>query len=126
MLVGALECVRGLQGVELLDAVLRILDNPANDHVLRVACLCLGKLKDTRAIGPLLQILGQRPRFFGLKKGLPEGVRGTAARALGELAIPEAKLGLQVALKERNKTVRSAARLALLRLEQELEARPKA
>ncbi len=126
VLVGALECVRGLQGVELLDAVLRILDNPANDHVLRVACLCLGKLKDTRAIGPLLQILGQRPRFFGLKKGLPEGVRATAARALGELAIPEAKLGLQVALKERNKTVRSAARLALLRLEQELEARPKA
>jgi HEAT repeat protein len=125
VVLGALECVRGLRGVELLDAVIRLTESPPNDHVQRVACLCLGGLKDTRAVPPLLEILERRPRFFGLIKGLPEGIRATAARSLGELRFPEAKPALEIALKDRSKTVRSASRLALLRLQQEPETSPK-
>ncbi len=124
VVVGALECVRGLAMVELLDSVVRLLDNPPSEHVQRVACLCLGRLKDLRAVPPLLQILQRRPRFFGLRKGLPEGVRATAARALGELQLPEAKLALEAALKDPGRTVRSAARLALLRVQQQAEPTP--
>jgi HEAT repeat protein len=88
--------------------------------------VCLGGLKDARAVPPLVEILGRRPRFFGLVKGLPEGIRATAARSLGALAFPEAKEALQVGLRDRSKTVRSASRLALLRVQQELDAKPKA
>ena len=125
VVLGALECVRGLRAVEMLDTVVRVLENPPNDHVQRAACMCLGGLKDARAVPPLVEILGRRPRFFGLVKGLPEGIRATAARSLGELAFPEAKEALQVGLRDRSKTVRSASRLALLRLQQQLEAKPK-
>ncbi len=124
VVLGALECVRGLGGVELLDSVIRLLHTPPSEHVLRVACLCLGRLRDPRAIRPLLEILERRPRFFGLKKGIPEGIRATAARSLGELALPEAKHGVEAALKDRSKTVRSAARLALLRIQQQLDSKP--
>ncbi|MBI3624955.1 MAG: diguanylate cyclase [Candidatus Rokubacteria bacterium] len=123
--LGALECVRGLRMVELLDSVVGLLDSPPNQHVLRVACLCLGRLKDPRAVPSLLQILQRRPRFFGLRKGVPEGIRATAARSLGELQLPEAKLALEAALKDPGKTVRSAARLALLRVQQQLEPKGK-
>ena len=122
VVLGALERVRGLRAVELLDSVSRLLANPLNEDVLRAACLCLGRLKDVRAVPPLLQVLARRPRFFGLVKGLPEGTRATAARALGELAFPEAREGLEAALRSRGKTVRSAARLALLQIQQELRA----
>jgi len=125
VVLGALECVRGLRAVEMLDTVVRLLENPPNDHLQRAACVCLGSLKDARAVPPLVEILGRRPRFFGLVKGLPEGIRATSARSLGELAFPEAKEALQVGLRDRSKTVRSASRLALLRLQQELEAKPK-
>jgi len=125
VVLGALECVRAHRGVELVDAVIRLLENPLNAHVQRIACLCLGGLKDARAVPPLVEILGRRPRFFGLVKGLPEGIRATAARSLGELAFPEAKEALQMGLRDRSKTVRSASRLALLRVQQELDAKPK-
>jgi len=125
VVLGGLECVRGLRVVELLDSVVRLIENPPNDHLQRAACLCLGGLKDARAVPPLVEILGRRPRFFGLVKGLPEGIRATAARSLGELAFQEAKDALEVGLRDRSKTVRSASRLALLRVQQELEAKPK-
>jgi HEAT repeat protein len=125
VVLGALECIRGLRVVEVLDSVVRLLENPPSDHLQRAACLCLGGLKDARAVPPLLEILGRRPRFFGLVKGLPEAIRASAARSLGELHFPEAKEALQRGLKDRSKTVRSASRLALLRLGQELEAKPK-
>ncbi len=125
VVVGALECVRGLAGVELLDSVTNLLEHPPNEYVLRIACLCLGGLKDARAVVPLLQVLERRPRFFGLLKGLPEGIRATAARSLGQLRSQEAREGLQVALRDSSKTVRSAARLGLLRIQQDLGSRPK-
>ncbi len=125
VVLGALECVRGLRVMEVLDAVVRLIENPPNPHVQRMACLCLGGLKDARSVPALVEILGRRPRFFGLVKGLPEAIRATAARSLGELAFLEAKEALQVALRDRSKTVRSASRLALLRVQQELEATPK-
>ena len=125
VVLGALECVRGLRGVELLDAVIRLIESPPNDQLQRAACLSLGGLQNTRAVPPLLEILRRRPRFFGLIKGLPEGIRATAARSLGELHFPEAKQALEIALKDRSKTVRSASRLALLRLQQEPETSPK-
>ena len=125
VVLGALEGVRGLRAVEALDAVVRLIENPPNDHLQRAGCLCLGGLKDARAVPPLVEILGRRPRFFGLVKGLPEAIRATAARSLGELAFPEAQEALQVGLKDRSKTVRSASRLALLRVQQEFEAKPK-
>ncbi|MBI3031577.1 MAG: diguanylate cyclase [Candidatus Rokubacteria bacterium] len=125
VVVGALECVRGLRAVEMLDSVVRLSENPPNAHVQRMACLCLGGLKDPSAVPPLVEILGRRPRFFGLVKGLSEAIRATAARSLGELAFPEAEEALQVGLRDRSKTVRSASRLALLRIQQQLEAKPK-
>ncbi|MFQ5946093.1 MAG: diguanylate cyclase domain-containing protein [Anaerolineae bacterium] len=124
VVVGAIECVRGLGGVQLIDSMIRLLKNPPNEHVLRIACLRLGTLKDARAVIPLLRILWRRPRFFGLLKGLPEGIRATAAHALGELALPEAREGLEAAVKDPRKTVRSAARLALLKIEQHLGPGP--
>lgn len=125
VLLGALECARGLRMAELLDDVVYLLDHPPNDQVLRVACLCLGGLRDQRAVDPLLQILGQNSRFFGLVKGLPEGIRATAARSLGELQFPEAKRALEAVLKDRSKTVRAAARFALLKFQQQSETKPK-
>ncbi len=125
VLLGALECVRGLRGVELLDTVITLAGNPPNDDLLRATCLCLGGLRDARAVPPLLGVLERRPRFFGLVKGLPDGIRATAARSLGELAFPEVRRGLETSLKDPSKTVRSAARLALLRVQQQLEAKPK-
>lgn len=124
VVLGALECVRGLGGVELIDSVIGLLDHPPSEHVLRVACLRLGTLQDARAVSPLLRILGRRPRFFGLRKGLPEEIRATAARALGELGFPEAREGLEVAVKDRSNSVRAAVRLALHKIHQELEPAP--
>ncbi|MFQ5802451.1 MAG: diguanylate cyclase [Candidatus Methylomirabilales bacterium] len=124
VVLGALECVRGLGGVELIDSVIGLLDHPPSEHVLRVACLRLGTLQDARAVSPLLRILGRRPRFFGLRKGLPEEIRTTAARALGELGFPEAREGLEAAVKDPSNTVRAAVRLAIHKIHQELEPAP--
>ncbi len=124
VVLGALECVRGLGGVELIDSVIGLLDHPPSEHVLRVACLRLGTLQNARAVSPLLRILGRRPRFFGLRKGLPEEIRATAARALGELGFPEAREGLEVAVKDPSNSVRAAVRLALHKIHQELEPAP--
>jgi hypothetical protein len=124
VVLGALECVRGLGGVELIDSVIGLLDHPPSEHVLRVACLRLGTLQDARAVSPLLRILGRRPRFFGLRKGLPEEIRATAARALGELGFPEAREGLEVAVKDPSNSVRAAVRLALHKIHQEFEPAP--
>lgn len=114
--LGALECVRALAAVELLDAVVRLLQAAPGPQVLRAACASLGRLKDPRAVEALVALADRRPRYFGLVRGLPESVRAAAVRALGELAMPEAKEGLERALRDRSRTVRSAARLALLRL----------
>lgn len=124
VVLGALECVRGLGGVELIDSVIGLLDHPPSEHVLRTACLRLGTLQNARAVSPLLRILGRRPRFFGLRKGLPEEIRATAARALGELGFPEAREGLEVAVKDPSNSVRAAVRLALHKIHQELEPAP--
>lgn len=121
VVLGALECVHRLGGVELIDSVIALLEHPPSEHVLRVACLHLGTLKDTRAVSPLLRILGRRPRFFGLRKGLPEDIRTTAARTLGELGSPEAREGLERAFKDPSNMVRAAARLALHKMQQEIE-----
>ncbi|MFQ5988455.1 MAG: diguanylate cyclase [Candidatus Methylomirabilales bacterium] len=124
VVLGAFECVHGLGGVELIDSMIALLDHPPSEHVLRVVCHHLGTLKDTRAVIPLLRILGSRPRFFGLRKGLPEDIRTTAARALGELSSPEAREGLELAFKDPSNTVRAAARLAVHKIQQELEPAP--
>lgn len=121
VMLGALEGVRGLGAVELLESVTGLVEHPPNDQVRRMACMCLGGLKDARAVVPLLHVLGRRPRFFGLVKGLPEVIRATAARSLGELHMPGVGEGLELALKDPSKTVRSAARLALLKLQQHAE-----
>lgn len=117
-LIGALECVRGIQATELLDAVVRLLRRGTQPDVMKAACLCLGYLKDERSVHTLIEILQRRPRFFGLIKGLPDTVRAVAARALGELPFPEAEQGLRGALRDSNLTVRSSARVALSRLQQ--------
>lgn len=124
VVLGALECIRGLGEGALIDAVISLLDHPPNDHVLKVTCLRLGTLKDARAVSSLLRILGRRPRFFGLRKGLPEEIRATAARALGELGSHEARGGLEAAFKDPSNAVRAAARLALHKIQQELEPAP--
>jgi len=61
----------------------------------------------------------RRPRFFGLVSGLPQEIRAAAVRALAELGMPEARAGLERALKDPAKEIRSAARLALLKLPRE-------
>ncbi len=122
-LVGALECIRGIQATELLDAVVRLLRRVAQPDVLKASCLCLGYLKDERGVRPLVEVLQRRPRFLGLVKGLPETVRAVAARALGDLPFPEADQGLRAALRDSSLTVRSSARVALARLQQGREPR---
>jgi len=123
ILAGALECIRGVQGQELVDAIVRLLRREAPPEVLKAACLCLGQLKDERAVGPLVEILQRRARFLGLVKGSPETVRAAAARALGELGDREAQDALRAVLKDGSMTVRSTARLALARLKQARGAR---
>jgi HEAT repeat protein len=115
-LTGTLECIRGIQARELVDAILRLLKREAPPEVLKAACLCLGQLKDERAVGPLIEVLQRRARFLGIVKGFPETVRATAARALGELGSPEAQEALRAVLKDASMAVRSTARLALARL----------
>ncbi len=61
VVLGALECARGLGEAALIDAVIGLLDHPPSEHVLKVTCLRLATLKDARAVGPLLRILGRRP-----------------------------------------------------------------
>jgi HEAT repeat protein len=87
--------------------------------VLRAACRSLGRLKDTRAVSALVGIADRRPRFFRLVSGLPQEIRAAAVRALAELGMPEARAGLERALKDPAKEIRSAARLALLKLPRE-------
>ena len=115
---GTLECIRGVQATELVDAILRLLKREAPPEVLKAACLCLGQLKDERAVGPLIEVLQRRARFLGIVKGSPETVRAAAARALGELGSPEAQVALRGVLKDASMAVRSTARLALSRLKQ--------
>ena len=119
VLLGALECAGKLEAVELLDAVVRLVESPPDRNVLRAACLSLGRLGDARAVPVLLGIVDRRPRFFGLVKGAPEASRAAAARSLGELGTPGAKAGLERALKDPAKGVRSAAQRALLRLQRQ-------
>ncbi|MBI4590593.1 MAG: AAA family ATPase, partial [Candidatus Rokubacteria bacterium] len=123
ILAGALECVRAIQAMELLEATLQLLKRGAPPEVLKAACLCLGHLKDQRGVRPLAEILQRRPRFLGLVKGLPDTVRAAAARALGDLPFPEAQEGLRAVLKDSSLAVRSTARLALSRLQQGREPR---
>ncbi|MCI0548227.1 MAG: HEAT repeat domain-containing protein, partial [Candidatus Rokubacteria bacterium] len=123
ILAGGLECIRGVQGQELVDAIVGLLRREAPPEVLKAACLCLGQLKDERAVGPLVEILQHRARFLGLVKGSPEMVRAAAARALGELGDREAQDALRAVLKDGSMTVRSTARLALARLKQARGAR---
>ncbi len=117
-LTGTLECIRGVQATELVDAILRLLKREAPPEALKAACLCLGQLKDERALGPLIELLQRRARFLGIVKGSPEAVRAAAARALGELGSPEAQVALRGVLKDASMAVRSTARLALSRLKQ--------
>ncbi len=123
MVAGALECIRGIQGTELVEPIVRLLGRSAPPETLRACCTCLGQLKDQRAVAPLIQILERRPRFLGLVRGLPETVRATAARALGELGFPESRRALRTAVKDPSLAVRTTARLALSRLKQGSEAR---
>ncbi len=123
VLAGALESMRGLQATELLDVIVGLVRRDTTAEVLRAACLALGQLKDQRALGPLVEVLQRRPRFLGLIKGLPETVRAAAARALGELAVPEAQQALQAVLKDPSMAVRSTARMALARLHRGREPR---
>ncbi|MEK7364881.1 MAG: diguanylate cyclase [candidate division NC10 bacterium] len=118
ILAGALECIRGFQATELVDAILRLLKREVPPEVLKAACLCLGQLKNERAVGPLIEVLQRRARFLGIVKGFPETVRAAAARALGELGSPEAQEALRGVLKDASMAVRSTARLALARLKQ--------
>jgi hypothetical protein len=118
VLAGALECIRQLQATELVDAILRLLKREVPPEVLKAACLCLGQLKDERAVGPLIEVLQRRARFLGIVKGFPETVRAAAARALGELGSPEAQEALRGVLKDASMAVRTTARLALARLKQ--------
>lgn len=122
IVTGALECARGIGATELLDAIVRLTHGRTPPDALKACCLCLGKLKDQRAVDPLIQILRRRPRFLGLVRGLPETVRAAAARALGELGFPEARRALREAVKDSSAAVRSTARLALSRLRPEREA----
>ncbi len=122
IVAGALECIRGMQGAELVEPIVRLLGKGAPPETLKACCICLGRLKDQRAVAPLIQVLERRPRFLGLVRGLPETVRAAAARALGELGFPEASRALRAAAKDRSLAVRSTARLALSRLKQEREA----
>jgi len=122
MVAGALECIRGIQGTELVEPIIRLLGRSALPETLRACCTCLGRLKDQRAVAPLIQILERRPRFLGLVRGLPETVRAAAARALGELGFPEASRALRTAVKDPSLAVRTTARLALSRLKQGSEA----
>jgi len=123
MVAGALECIRGIQGTELVEPIVRLLGRSAPPETLKACCTCLGRLKDQRAVVPLIQILERRPRFLGLVRGLPETVRAAAARALGELGFPEASRALRTAVKDPSLAVRTTARLALSRLKQGSEAR---
>ena len=115
-LLGALEYAGSLKAMELLDAVVRLVETPPSQNVLRAACLSLGRLKDARAVSALVGIADRRPRFFGLVRGVPQEIRAAAVRALAELGMPEARAGLERALKDPAKGIRSAARLALLKL----------
>lgn len=123
VLLGALEYAGSLKAVELLDAVVRLVEAPRRRNVLRAACRSLGRLKDARAVSALVGIADRRPRFFGLVGGLPEDIRATAVRSLAELGMPEARAGLERALKDPSKEIRSAARLALLKLPRESSSR---
>lgn len=124
ILAGALECARGVQATELLEPILRLLSRGgASAEVLKAACVCLGQFKDPRAVGPLVEVLQRRPRFFGLVKGLPESARAAAARALGELAGPQAQQALRAVLNDSSLAVRSTARLVLARLRDGREPR---
>lgn len=120
---GALECVRGLQGVELVEPLLKLVQRGTRPDVLKAACLCLAHLGDERAVRALVGLLERRPRLFGLVKGLPDTVRASAARALGEFALPEARRALRVALKDSSLAVRSTARVALSRIQSRREPR---
>lgn len=117
-LTGTLECIRGVQAKELGEAILRLLKREVPPEVLKLACLCLGQLKDERAVVPLIEILHRRARFLGIVKGAPETVRAAAARALGELGSPEVQEALRAVLKDASMAVRSTARMALSRLKQ--------
>ena len=119
VLLGALECAGSLKAVERLDAVVRLVETPPSQNVLRAACRSLGRLKDARAVSALVGVADRRPRFFGLVSGLPEDIRAIAVRSLAELGMPEARAGLERALKDPAKEIRSAARLALLKLQRE-------
>jgi HEAT repeat protein len=122
ILQGALEGARGVQATELLEPILRLVTQGTTVEVVKAACVCLGQLKDRRAVGPLAEILQRRPRFLGLVKGAPETVRAAAGRALGELPFPEAQQALRAVLKDPSLAVRSTARLALARVRPERES----
>ena len=120
---GALEGVRVLHMTELVDPIVRLLRKNAPSDLLKACCACLGQLKNEEAIDPLVDVLRQRPRFLGLVRGFPETVRAAAARALGELAGPQAQQALRAVLKDSSLAVRSTARLALARLRDGREPR---
>ncbi len=105
----ALDIVRELKLTDLAPDVARLLQEQADEALLKAACRTLVAVPTPSAIPHLKRIFEQRGRAFGIVKGLSDETRALAIAAAAVLEHPEAKNLIAQAVKDKSPAVRDAA-----------------
>ena len=105
----ALDLVREMNLTELGPDVARLLQEPADETLIRAACKTLVAIPTPGAIPHLKRIFDQKGRAFGFVKGLSDETRAMAVMAAAVIDTPEAHDIVAQAAKDKSQAVKDAA-----------------
>jgi diguanylate cyclase (GGDEF)-like protein len=107
--LAALDVVRQMKLQELGGDVARLLQEPADEALLKAACQALVAAPSPAAVPHLKRIFDQKRGPFGFVKGMPDEVRALAVAAAVAIDHPETQAIVAQAEKDRSDLVRKAA-----------------
>jgi diguanylate cyclase (GGDEF)-like protein len=104
----ALDMVRELKLPELAGDVARLMQDPADETLLKAACRTLAVVPTPAAIPHLKRIFDQKGRAFGFVKGFSDETRALAVAAALSIDHDEARAIVAQAGKDKSQAVRDA------------------
>lgn len=105
----ALDIVKDMKMTELAADVARLMQEPADEALLKAACKTLVAVPTPAALPHLKRIFDQKGRAFGFVKGLSEETRALAVAAAAAIDHDEARAITSQAAKDKSAAVREAA-----------------
>ncbi|HEU4339811.1 MAG TPA: diguanylate cyclase [Planctomycetota bacterium] len=105
----ALDLVREMKINDLAGDVARLMQDPADEALLKAACRTLAVVPTPSAIPHLRRIFDQKAKAFGIVKGMSDEVRALAVAAATAIDHDEARAITTQALKDKSQVVRDAA-----------------